>query len=770
MRFPLAGVALVLALVGCKRDHPPDPNAKVRVAPKATANDTRPPTHQSWGQPPPTIPAELKRLELARQASDERLSSALGAAASRDAASWVLGRIGGPRAAKHFEAVVTGGDHPPSPSELAAVAFLEPPADAFAREPTQAQWRQLEDALWTRYALAQDNEEHAALLLAIARVGGPRSQTRLAADLAEAPSDAEVPRAVRALEAMGMLCARDFGVDGKGVEALANALGSDDALRRAAAYALGRCAGPSAEQLAGQERENIAAALGPMLALNDDTARLAWKALGALAELPKSIGASILGQAPPPWTVEVEAVRALSAHADGRRELVSRLAEVDPKAFTGPRLHVLLEALRGVRDGVQGDPKQVDQLQPLKQRLVAAQAEAKDDHRRKGLSLARCELSALELLQQRWRASEVPVVDDKSRAVEQCSAAVPGLPADFGARVLGDALTRTDPEYRVQGLVDQAADPRPAVAEVALSSLADVDDARVNALLRKALQGTDVGVLAAAAASIAARAVDRSRRDESAVPVLQAAVDRLHNGDALEARALAIEALGNLARSRPAPSAKSPAPEGGAAWLESSVLPLASDPAVAIRRVARKALAPQSDLIRRFDATVTPAAQPFGPQVTASYEGLVAKPVRALRVKTDAGTFEIDFRGVAAPFAQGVLVDLARSGYFDGLTFHRVVPSFVIQGGDPRGDGYGGPGFIVPCERTNLQYVRGTVGIALAGQDTGGSQFFVTHVPEPRLDARYPIVGFVSDEDMAVVDAVLAFDRIVSVEVVEGAS
>ena len=90
-----------------------------------------------------------------------------------------------------------------------------------------------------------------------------------------------------------------------------------------------------------------------------------------------------------------------------------------------------------------------------------------------------------------------------------------------------------------------------------------------------------------------------------------------------------------------------------------------------------------------------------------------------------------------APNTAHHFITLARKGYFDGLSFHRVVPNFVIQGGDPRGDGEGGPGYTIRDELNQEPYLRGTVGMALAGPDTGGSQFFITHAPHaaPRRDA-----------------------------------
>jgi cyclophilin family peptidyl-prolyl cis-trans isomerase/HEAT repeat protein len=113
------------------------------------------------------------------------------------------------------------------------------------------------------------------------------------------------------------------------------------------------------------------------------------------------------------------------------------------------------------------------------------------------------------------------------------------------------------------------------------------------------------------------------------------------------------------------------------------------------------------------------------------------------RIETAHGPVVIDPDVDDAPATVAQLSRLAREGFFRGLTFHRVVPDFVVQGGDPRGDGEGGPGFTLPCEVSPRAYLRGTVGMALAGKDTGGSQLFVTLSPQPHLDGRYTIIGTV---------------------------
>jgi len=131
-------------------------------------------------------------------------------------------------------------------------------------------------------------------------------------------------------------------------------------------------------------------------------------------------------------------------------------------------------------------------------------------------------------------------------------------------------------------------------------------------------------------------------------------------------------------------------------------------------------------------------------------------------VETDRGRIVIELFADETPVTAANFLSLARDGFYDGLTLHRVVPGFVIQGGCPRGDGWGGPGYSIPCEVTARPYERGSVGMALAGKDTGGSQFFITHSPQPHLDGRYTLFGRVK-EGMDVVDRIQPGDRIVRV-------
>jgi cyclophilin family peptidyl-prolyl cis-trans isomerase/HEAT repeat protein len=135
---------------------------------------------------------------------------------------------------------------------------------------------------------------------------------------------------------------------------------------------------------------------------------------------------------------------------------------------------------------------------------------------------------------------------------------------------------------------------------------------------------------------------------------------------------------------------------------------------------------------------------------------------------TEKGVFTIEFFPEDAPLAVDNFIRLAKSGYFDGLTVHRVVPNFVMQDGDPRGDGNGGPGWQIRCEINQIPYERGAVGMALSGKDTGGSQWFVTHSPQPHLDGGYTVFGRVNESDMKIVDKIARGDKILTVKIIEG--
>lgn len=135
-------------------------------------------------------------------------------------------------------------------------------------------------------------------------------------------------------------------------------------------------------------------------------------------------------------------------------------------------------------------------------------------------------------------------------------------------------------------------------------------------------------------------------------------------------------------------------------------------------------------------------------------------------IHTRKGAIRIELLATDAPMTVDNFIHLARGGFYNGLAFVRVVPNFVIQGGDPRGDQNGGPGYQIRDEINLRRYQTGTVGMALSGKDTGGSQFFITHSPQPHLDGGYTIFGQVI-EGMEVVNRIARGDRIERVEIID---
>jgi peptidyl-prolyl cis-trans isomerase B (cyclophilin B) len=143
------------------------------------------------------------------------------------------------------------------------------------------------------------------------------------------------------------------------------------------------------------------------------------------------------------------------------------------------------------------------------------------------------------------------------------------------------------------------------------------------------------------------------------------------------------------------------------------------------------------------------------------------KDIRII-VKTDKGDIEGVLYPGKAPVTVANFLNLAKRGYYNGLTFHRVIPDFMIQGGDPTGTGSGGPGYRFEDECTpELKHDKpGIFSMANAGPGTNGSQFFVTHVPTPWLDGKHTVFGSVT-KGQDIVNAVAAGDKIKSIEILD---
>lgn len=135
-------------------------------------------------------------------------------------------------------------------------------------------------------------------------------------------------------------------------------------------------------------------------------------------------------------------------------------------------------------------------------------------------------------------------------------------------------------------------------------------------------------------------------------------------------------------------------------------------------------------------------------------------------METNKGTITLELFEQDAPNTVANFAKLSKDGFYDGLAFHRVINNFMVQGGCPQGTGTGGPGYTIDCEINSNKHLAGSLSMAHRGPNTGGSQFFICHGPQPHLDGVHTVFG--KTEDMDVVNAIAQGDKIVSVKIEEG--
>jgi cyclophilin family peptidyl-prolyl cis-trans isomerase/HEAT repeat protein len=307
-----------------------------------------------------------------------------------------------------------------------------------------------------------------------------------------------------------------------------------------------------------------------------------------------------------------------------------------------------------------------------------------------------------------------------------------------------EALGGLPDDRGVPLLVAMADDEDARVVAAVCTALGRTEAPEAGPLLVARLQAEDVIVRASAAAALARRkAVD-------GVPALRAAYDAAGRDASYTARGAILGALADLD------------PAGARPVIESAFAD--RDWAVRVRAAALMA---RIDPSRETAAAIRPAPTTVDRAVYAQPSVVSPQYSTHAYFDTDKGSFEIELAMLDAPLTVHAFVALARKGFFNGLAIHRVVPDFVVQDGDPRGDGEGGPGFTLRDELSERPYLRGTVGMALDWRDTGGSQYFVTLAPQPHLDGRYTVFGHVVT-GMEVLDRLAVGDVVRGVRVWDG--
>lgn len=464
----------------------------------------------------------------------------------------------------------------------------------------------------------------------------------------------------------------------------------------------------------------------------DPSAATRWRALYSLARLRSARGAGPLLDA---LQDRDPAVRAVAAR--GVTRALADSAQLDPTGVAqrlrplvaDPDPQVRINALRALASF--RDSTLAGAVVPLLADLdvgVAVQAETTLGALGGGAAVQALRGLVTSAVFAVRRQAAIGLAEADSAAGSAAAAALAG-DADWrwrsvAAEAFGAARSRGALEARL-------ADPDGRVVTQALQALQRIvsdTDAALLLRARELLSHPDPAVRSVAADLLA------RRPDVEDVDLLVQAYTRAAADPFNDARLSAVVALGAIARASSAGRLR-----------------------VATRFV-QAVPSPDDYLVRRLAADRLPdAAEAWGPAVPlatgrtdADYRDVArrylvpgpgAEPSTRVTIETDRGNLVVEVLPAEAPLTVAAFLSLVDRRYFDGSRWHRVVPNFVVQDGDPRGDGWGGPGFVLRDELNPTRYETGTIGMALSGPDTGGSQFFITHSPQPHLDGAYTVFG-----------------------------
>ena len=326
----------------------------------------------------------------------------------------------------------------------------------------------------------------------------------------------------------------------------------------------------------------------------------------------------------------------------------------------------------------------------------------------------------LDLVNDPWPSMRAAVLEAAAQvAPDRFLFVIPSLGADRDWSVraaLAGVFANLPPDRVRTALLDLVGDPDMRVRGPALTALVKVGSPDLTTRLFEALGAPDFALRATAA-----RLVGQTK-PEGAAARLVTAYARGDSDATYSARVAALDALAVLK----GPEAVSTLHQA----LADKEWPVRARAAELLHGLGEPAAQPQR-----------PAPLRETPEYFESAALLHPPYSPHMLIEMHRGTIEIELDVVNAPLTSARLIAMARAGFFNGMKIHRVVPDFVVQTGDPRGDGEGGPGYSMVDELSVTPYVRGTVGMALDFHDTVGSQFFITLSPQPHLDDKYTVIG-----------------------------
>ncbi len=442
----------------------------------------------------------------------------------------------------------------------------------------------------------------------------------------------------------------------------------------------------------------------------------------------------------PHWQVEVPLVRSLGSLATSNPELVEGITEY----LISPNDHVKIAALQTLSGlGRQTIDASGDTTRLLGALIELAKTKNPSAELTRGEAfVALAKLYPSEFPRRVSYADQNLTVRERTKVIEALSY----VPSGRGLSIMFQALD--DPNVRIAmsawDFIRRLLTP-PTLARIR-SGDQEWGDARgtlyrktLNALSRHDMAITHL-VSNALADTVFFNVFKGTAYSDTLILGLRDAYDKLSSPDDVEAMQATVIAMGRIGDPRFVPALEK--------GLNDPDRTVALGAAGALNQITKK------DYSSRIPQSSKPIHTDYDWQTLES-----VSPASRAVVKTGKGIIIVQLLKDEAPFTVLNFVKLVRKGFYNGLLFHRVVPNFVIQGGDPRGDGWGGPGFAMRSEYSLARFTRGGVGIASACKDTEGCQFFITHLPTPHLDGRFTVFARVV-EGQEVADRIQVGDSI----------